>query len=198
MASLGTWPSTIDVISFRLVMMTNQRVNASPEGGSEQAFDRLNDRWMAYATLAQASEEDAAEIEALVNSFRGQVNWIELGHLARPAVRGTISGSPTLAALAAQGASSIQVQASVGQTVKKGDMLGVSGLLLMSSADATANGSGVITVSLTNRLRTGLASGAAVTISQPTAPFRLLSSSGVGYVGGYISEEVTLTFGEKI
>src|SRR5206468_5400955 len=51
MASLGTWPSWIGVKSARFMLQTNQRVNASPFGGSEQALDMLNDRLMCYLTL---------------------------------------------------------------------------------------------------------------------------------------------------
>jgi hypothetical protein len=42
----------------------------------------------------------------------------------------------------------------------------------MASADATANGLGVITIPLANRLRTALANGAAITLTKPTAAFR--------------------------
>lgn len=200
MPSLGTWPSTIVPMSARFVLQTNQRVNASPGGGSEQAVDMLNDRWMAYITLPIEKFADAAKVEAFLASFRGQVNWVDLWHFARPTPQGTIAGAPTVSGAHAQGASSLIVQtvpAVPGATVKSGDMLGAGGLLLMASADATANGSGVITVPLVNRLRTALSAGAAITITQPKAPFRLLQHSGVEYSRG-ITGEVSLTMGEKI
>lgn len=198
MPSLGTWPSAYVPTEFKLVLQTNQRVNASPFGGSEQAVDMLNDRWMAYMTLPVSLIADAGGIEALVASFRGQVNWIDLWHMARPTPLGTITGSPTISGAHSQGASSLVIAgAGAGKTVKAGDMLGAGGLLLMAASDATANGSGVVTVPLVNRLRTALSGGGAVTLTQPKASFRLLSTSGVGYVGP-LSEEVTLTFGEKI
>lgn len=199
MASIGTWPAAFEPISFKLEQVTNQRVNSSPGGMVGEAVDLLNERWMVYMTLPQATEEDAQQIEALVNNFRGQVNWISLWHMARPAPRGTISGSPTLQANVAQGAKVLPIQAVAGQTVLGGDLLGVGGLLLMAAPGTyTADGGGVLSVTITGYVRKALTLGDAVTINKPTAPFRLLSTSGVGYAGGEISEEVTFTFEEKI
>ena len=75
--------------------------------------------------------------------------------------------------------------------------MGVGGLLLMVASDATANGSGVISVSLANRLRVAQSSGAAVTWSAPTVPMRLLQSSGVQYQPGYAGA-ISLDFAEAI
>lgn len=198
MSSLGTWPSSIHPLSARFVPQTNQRVNAAPGGGSEQAVDMLNDRWMCYLTLPVRRFEEAAAVETFLASFRGQTRWIDLWHFARPTPYGTISGSPTLSGAHAQGAAALIVQAAVGETVEGGDMLGAGGLLLMAAPGThTADGSGVIEVPLVNRLRTALADEAAVTIDKPTAPFRLLSHSGVEFTRG-IAGEVTLTLGEKI
>lgn len=196
MATLGSWPASLVPTSFRLVLQTTQRVNASPFGGSEQAVDLLNDRWMAYITLAQAYPEDARAIEAFVASFRGQVNTVDLWHLASPTPLGTITGSPTISGAHAQGADELNIATTTGYTVKAGDLLGVNGLLLMMQADATA-AAGVLEVPIVNRLRTALTNGMAVTHTQPKAPFRLLSHSGVGYSGEF-SEVVTMTLGEAI
>lgn len=197
MASLGTWPAGIKPTDARLTMQTNQRVNASPFGGSEQAVDMLNDRWMMTLTLAPMFNRDGGAVESFLASFRGQVNTVNLWHFARPTPVGTLDGSPTLSASAAQGAASIAIATTAGRTLKAGDMVGAGGLLLMAAADATANGSGVLTVSLTNRLRIALSAGAAVTWNKPTAAFRLLAHSGVGYSGS-MAEEVTMSLGEAI
>jgi hypothetical protein len=84
-----------------------------------------------------------------------------------------------------------------GTTLLAGDLLGVGGLLLMVAADATANGSGVITVTLANRLRTAQSISAAVTWNQPTAPMRLLQNSGVQYQPGFAGG-ISLDFAEAI
>lgn len=194
--ALITLPTWFKPRACSLVQSTNQRVNASPFGGSEQAIDLLNDRWLMTCELTASKRDAAAAIEAFINSMRGQTNTVALYHFARQNVRGTIAGAKTLSASAAQGASSISITATTGTTLLAGDMIGVGGLLLMVAADATAS-AGVMSVSITNRLRVALSSGAAVTTSKPTSTFRMLGNSGVSYVPGY-ANTVSFDFGEAI
>jgi hypothetical protein len=115
MASLGTWPAAIRPATCRLTPFVNQRVNASPFGGSEQVVDMLNDRWLCSLSLPVRKHAPAASVEAFLNSFRGQVNTVNLWHFTRPVPRGTLRGAPTLASLAAQGASSLALTGFTGQ-----------------------------------------------------------------------------------
>jgi hypothetical protein len=186
--------------SGQLTLSTNQRVNAAPFGGSEQAVDLLNDRWLCTLSLPPNTQANAAQLEAFIAAMRGQTNTVNLAHPLRKAPRGTMRGTLTLSAAAAQGAASISITGGAGQagtTLLAGDLLGVGGLLLMVAADATANGSGVITVTLANRLRVAQASAAAVTWSAPTVPMRLLQTSGVQYQPGYAGS-ISLDFAEAI
>jgi hypothetical protein len=192
--ALITLPTIFEPASCTLSLSVNQRVNAAPFGGSEQAIDLLNDRWLLTCELPNNSYATTAQIDAFVGAMRGQVNTVALWHFARPTPRGTIAGAKTLSASAAQGASSIGITAT--GTVLAGDMLGVGGLLLMAAADATSS-AGVITVTLANRLRTALSSGAAVTTTKPTANFRLLGTSGTKYLRGYATT-ASFDFGEAI
>lgn len=196
--SLITLPAAFRVRSCQLRMSTNQRVSASPFGGSEQAVDMLNDRWLLSCELPEAPAADGRWREAFIESMRGQVNWVALYHFQHQAPAGTARGTQTLNASAAQGASSIQitgVSPSTG-TYLAGDLVGVDGLLLRVGTDCTAV-AGVITVPLANRLRKALTSGAAVTWYRPTALFRLLSDSGVRYTPS-IASALSLEFGEYI
>jgi hypothetical protein len=195
-----TRPTQLSPSSCILTMSTNQRVSASPFGGSEQAVDMLNDRWLMSLEVDARDFADAAYIEAFVNSLRGQVNTVALHHFARPAPRGTMRGTLTLSAGASQGSGTLNITGGSGQaskTLLAGDMLGCGGLLLMVASDATANGSGVITVNLTNRVRTLLASAATVAWDKPTANFRMVGNSGVQY-GSASSEAMSFDFAEKI
>ena len=196
--SLITLPSLFMPRSVVFTQSVNQRVSAAPFGGSEQAVDLLNDRWLVSLELPPHFNSTMAAMEAFIGALRGQTNWVNLWHFMRPAPRGTVRGTLTLNAAAAQGASSIEVTGcspSTG-TLLAGDVLGVGGLLLMVASDCTAV-AGVITVPITNRLRTAQSGGAAVTWDKPTAPFRMLSSSGVQYTPG-VSQPVTFDFAEKI
>jgi hypothetical protein len=198
MASLGTWPSTRGVMSCRMELRANQRVNAAPGGGSEQVVDLLNDRWVMYLTLPAETNDNAHALEAFLHSFRGQTNTVLAWHFKREAPRGTMRGTPTIKTTVAAGASQIVIATGVpGCTLEPGDMVGSMGLLLMGSAAGTADGAGDLTLNLVNRLRTGLTAGDAVTWDKPTATFRKLSDSGVNYFRG-TSEEVSLVLGEVI
>lgn len=193
-----TLPAAFMPRSCQLNMAVNQRVNAAPFGGSEQAIDLLNDRWLLSCELPASRHAGSAWREAFIASLRGQTNTCNLWHFTRPAPRGTVRGTLTLLGSAAQGAASLVLTGcspSTG-TLLAGDMLGVGGLLLMVAADATASG-GVITVTLANRLRTAQSAGAAVTWDKPTAAFRLLSTSGVQYTPG-VAAPVSFDFGEAI
>lgn len=198
MASLGTWPATIRPKTCRFLLRTNQVVNASPFGGEEQVVDRLNDRWSCSLTLPVRRHAQAAEVEAFLATFRGQVNWISLWHFVRPAPRGTLRGTLLTSGTQAQGASSLVLSGGTAAgTVLKGDVFGAGSQLLMASADATADGSGNITIALANRLRAAIATAQSVTWDKPTAPFRLMSHSGVTFVPGS-ADEVTLELIEKV
>jgi hypothetical protein len=178
---------------------TNQIVNSSPQGGNEQAVDRLNDRWVASVTMPVRTHADSRALEAFLARFRGQVNWIDLWHMGQWSGQpsGTMRGSPVLLSAAAQGADELRITTDAGATLLAGDLVGVGGLLFMVAEDCTAGGGGTLTVPIVNRVRTAQALGAAVTWNKPTASFRVVSHSGVHYVGG-VSEEVTIELRERI
>lgn len=196
--SLITLPAAFRPRSCQLNLSTNQRVNAAPFGGSEQAIDLLNDRWLLTCELPADRLDAAAWREAFIGSLRGQVNTVNLWHFTRPVPAGTGRGTLTLAANAAQGAASIMVTGCYPATgtLLAGDMLGLGGLLLMVAADCTAV-AGNLTVPLANRLRSAQTAGAAVSWSKPTAPFRLLSTSGVLYEPG-VANPTSFDFGEAV
>lgn len=196
--ALITPPTTFKPRACTLVQSVTQRVSASPFGGSEQAIDLLNDRWLCNVELPPSTQAAAAALEAFTGAMRGQTNTVQLWHFARPKPQGTVRGTLTLNASAAQGAASIVLTgcSPSNGTLLAGDMLGVGGLLLMVASDCTAS-AGVITVPITNRLRTAQSSGAAVTWDKPKATFRMLSASGVQYTPG-IAQGVSFDFGEAI
>ena len=199
--SLITLPAGFRPVTCFPTLYVVQRVNSSPYGGSEQAVDLLNDRWLMTCELPPSPRHsEGAWREAFINNLRGQSNTVALWHFTRPAPRGTMRGTLTLNASAAQGASSIVVTGGAGQagtTLLAGDLLGVGSLLLQVGADCTANGSGVVTVPIANRLRRALSSGASVTWDKPTAEFRLATHSGVHYGPRSVSA-TSFDFVEKI
>lgn len=197
MPSLGTWPSTIKPASCRLQLQSNQRAAASPGGGSEQVVDMLNDRWMMSLTLPSEDFARAAAVEAFLASFRGLVNWAEVWHFARPQPRGTLRGTLTTSGAQAQGAAQLVLAGGTnGQTILAGDVIGAGGQLLMAAGDAIVT-AGVITIPLVNRLRAAIAAGQPAVWDKPTAPFRIVSHSGVGFSQG-VTGEVQVELAEVI
>ena len=199
--SLITLPTEFKARSVSMRQFVSQRVAASPFGGSEQVTDLLNDRWLMSVELPPLSQADASVIESWIATMRGQSNTVALYHLLRQVPRGTLTvTSGTLAiASASQGASTVTMAAAgLTGTLLPGDLFGAGGLLFevaytASVATAAANS---ITVSITNRVRTALTA-ATVTLTRPTATFRLLSSSGIKFVPGY-AESPSFEFGEAI
>lgn len=184
--------------SCTLTQSTNQLAHASPYGGSEQVVDLLNDRWLMNCELAQGSRATGAWREAFIASMRGKSNTVALYHFARKAPAGTLRGTLSMSAAALQGASSIVIKGGspATGTLQAGDMIGVGGLLLMVAADCAAS-AGVVTVPIANRLRKAIAIDAAVTWDKPTAMFRLMDTSGIGYAPG-LSNGVSFDFAEAI
>ena len=181
-----------------LMLATNQRVSASPFGGSEQAVDMLNDRWMMSVDLPPSSHANAAWLEAFIGAMRGQTNVVALYHFARSQPRGTARGTMLINGAVAQGAASIAIDGispSTG-TLLAGDMLGVSGQLFMVAADVTASG-GAATVTIVNRVRSSIADNTTVTWDRPTALFRLLSLPSVAYAPG-LATSTGFDFAEAI
>lgn len=196
--SLITLPADFVPRTCQIEPVTNQRLAASPFGGSEQVTDLLNDHWRMAVSLPNSPHAWGAWREAFIASFRGQVNWVALWHFVRPQPRGTMRGTPTLSGAHAQGVAALAITGgTAGGTLLAGDMLGVGGLLCMVASDITLDGSGAGSVAIVNRLRVAQSGGAAVTWDRPTALFRLLSSSGVGYAPG-VAGGPSFEFKEKI
>lgn len=191
-------PAGFAARDFTMRMVTNQVSFSAPFGGSEQVADRLNDRWSISLTTPSRSSADAAQIEAFVNAMRGMTNTCNLYHMQRKVPRGTMRGIPaTTSNPAAQGTATIGIATSIGATLLAGDMIGAGGLLLQVAEDCTADGIGLLTVPLVNRLRKSIAVGSPVTWDKPTAPFRLMTNASVLYQPGY-AEGVSLDFAEAI
>ena len=194
-----TLPTAFKPRTCRLEMQTSQRVNASPFGGSEQAVDLLNDRWLLSCDMAPSTlHANGAWAEAFKGNLRGQTNVVALWHFTRPAPRGTARGTILTSAIVAQGARSIPIDGispSTG-TLLAGDMIGIGSQLFMVAADVTAV-AGAATVSVVNPVRTALANNATVTWDKPTALFRLLSGGDVSY-SPRMMEIDAYQFGEAI
>jgi hypothetical protein len=191
-------PSGLVISNFSLALMSTQRGFASPYAGSEQVIDLLNDRWMASAEIAPMVDAQGGMMEGFLTSLRGMTNTVNLWHMARPVPQGTMRGSPTINGAHAIGVTTIAITTTAGATMKQGDLFGVSSLLLIAAADCTADGSGHISVPISNRLRKALAGGEAVTWDHPTAPFRCITPKPTPAYSGGLAGAVQVDFAEAV
>lgn len=150
-----------------------------------QALEAAPPLWATtlVSTAVKDNESACGSWQAMLMQLRGRTNQIAVHNFGRPQPLGTMRGIMTLNAAAAQGATTLSVIASGenSKTLLKGDMIGVgSGItkqVVMVVADATSNGSGVISVTTEPALRNAHSSGAAVVWDKPTALFRMRESS---------------------
>lgn len=168
----------------RLWIEENALVVTSPLTGSTAVRELPGARWRMTLDYPTAVSEDAAAREAFWNMI-GRTNTVKVWHPRRPVPRGTMRGAPVLNATAAKGATSIAILTTIGATLLAGDCIGLSGQLLQIMSDATANGSGVLTVTIKPKLTAGRSASTAVVWDRPRVEMRALSPIEHPYVPGY-------------
>lgn len=191
-----TFPSTLKVARCTWAQQRNDIEFRSMFGA--QAVEASAPVWQVTLEVTLGLEASAGAWKALGMQLRGKTNQLALWDLARPAPLGTMRGTITLNADAAQGATTLSVFAS-GQTSKtllQGDYLGI-GLnltqqVVMIMADATSNGSGIISVTIEPPLRTAFSIGEAISWDKPKALFRRVDSKFGWQNYGAVVEGFTL------
>ena len=189
------WPDSLCPRTFSLKLLADVRATGSVYGGSEIVNDLADDTWAATMEIDSRSGDTAATLEALVNYLQGGIHTAEFGHFARPLPRGTVMATLT-SGITLKGADSLVLTTAVGQTIKAGDMLGISGLLLQCAETVTATTT-VTEVKLVNRLRKVVAPNNAVNFNNPKIKWRLDTASQVSNLVGYTGP-VSLSFIEDI
>jgi hypothetical protein len=185
------WPTGFVPSAMRFTQLGRNLSFVSQVSGGEESRSLAPAKWLVNITMPV--KKDNREFVAFTMKLRGGVNYFSVYDFTRPVPKGTMRGTMTLDASASLGASSLSITAGVGQantTLKAGDWLKAGSQLFMVVDNATANGSGVITVNIEPPVRTALSGGAAVTWDKPTTVYRMKSSEAgfdvlnVGYVGG--------------
>lgn len=145
----------------------------SPLSGATQTVEFPGGRWEVAFVLENLQEADAALVDAFAARLRGRAGRFTLHNFARPTPRGTIAGTPLVKGAGQTGNALTIDGCTVGTTLLAGDFIGVNGELKMVVADATANGSGEMTLTLEPPLRSSPADNAPITTNKPTATFML-------------------------
>jgi len=153
---------------------------SNPVTGASMARRLAPPRWTtSLATHKALRPQDVAALDALRMELDGSVHQLALYDIKHPQPRGTMRGSLTLSADVAQGAVSISVTGGAGQaatTLLRGDRIGIGSgsqrQVVMVMADAVADGSGVIALTISPAARWAYLSGTVVNWLRPTALFR--------------------------
>lgn len=191
-------PTGLEVIAFSMPRQINQRAFGSFYGGSETVVNLLNSRWRIHLELAPMGSDDAGLIEGVIGSLEGMANVVDLWHMSRPTPKGSMRGTPTVNGAHSQGATTLSIATVAGATLKIGDIVGVNNLLLMAKADATADGGGILALSLTHPIRTALSNAATITWDHPKSPFRCITDLAAPQYHDGIADSVSLDFVEDI
>jgi hypothetical protein len=190
--SVITLPTAIGILQQGWGQHRNDIEYRSPFGA--QAVEGSGPLWVAAIVAPPRNKDVVGAWQSLMLRLRGRTNQLAMHCLSRPAPLGTMRGTMTLNAEALQGAVALSIVASGenAKTLVEGDLLGLgSGVtqqVVMLTADATSNGSGVIAVSIEPPLRYTHAAAAAVTWDKPQVLFRRkVSASNWDYKGSTIS-----------
>lgn len=165
------WPTWLSLAQVEIGLQRQTVQHRSPSNGAFQSVDLLSWFWVMTVSLPPKLRSEAGKFEALFNAMVGGAQPIYAWHFTRPVPTGTMRGTPTLAANAAQFANTFSIQTTAGATLLAGDMIGIGSELLQVLNDATADGSGVMSVTTANRSRNAYTTSQAVVWNKPSAQF---------------------------
>lgn len=156
-------------------LVSNTQTFQSPLSGSVQTLEMPGARWRAAFTLSALEDVDSAALRAFLVQLRGQSGRFYLYNFARSAPAGVAVGTPIVSGAGQTGTTLVTSGwlNSITGILKAGDYFGVNGELKMVVADTNSNGAGVATITFEPPLRSSPANSAAITVSKPTAVFKL-------------------------
>lgn len=156
----------------------NQQVFRSPLTGAQQVVELTGAAWVIAATFGSLKQAEAATLGAFIARLRGSVNTFTWHHRGHPTPRGVGTGTPLVAGASQTGASLTTDGWTPSQTgiLLAGDFFAVNGELKRLVTDADSDGAGAATLTFEPPLRASPADDAAITVTQPTATFRLLDA----------------------
>lgn len=181
--------------------LDNDRFTTSPLSGYSQTLSVPGSRHEVVLTFPPQKQSDRDKLEAFLWKLNGVEHRVSLWDMGQGARTGQPAGTinrtgVTVSSTAAQFATTMVLTGcGASTTMLANDRFSVNGQLLINVDDATANGSGVMT--LTNfrpMLRAQATAGAAITLIKPTALFFLPEPVRLPRVESYMAPELTVRF----
>lgn len=171
-------------VSVEIGLKSNTQIAVSDLSGYVQTRELPGARWSLSFRFQDLQKDDAALLEAFLAQLRGQANRARVPLWGRGTRRGTWAGSPKVnnevgsPTLSQTGHTLYLRDFTPGATVKKGDYfnIGAGGQLCMMVADATADGSGLLTATVEPGIRVAPAHNTAIVSTDPVVPYMILQN----------------------
>lgn len=175
------WPQTglYTPTELKLMVVQNQAATKSLLSGYTQILTRPGARWGWDVRLSDVTPDELAQVEAYITRLNGREHWISFFDWLRPVPRGTINlGGVTTSGTISQFATSATLTGcGASKTLLAGDWLQLGTQLVMNVTDATANGSGVMTIEFRHMARAQIASASAVVLDHPVSNYIVAESN---------------------
>lgn len=192
------WPDDIVYVPerFEIGVRGPASVATSPTVGALYVTPTAAPRFVAVLGFNGQTSAAQAQREALFARIAGQTNFVTMWHLLRREPRGTLRGTPTLAASLGQGATQAIITCTSGATLKAGDLIKIGTQTVIVAADAAAVSTS-ITVDFCNPLRAAVSSGTAVEWDKPRIKWLLDTPEVyVPYQQGGLGDRFSVAFVE--
>ena len=174
-------------VSWNWRKLSNTQTFESPLTKSVQTLALPGARWACTSNWDSLQAADAALLRAFLASLRGTAGRFYLSNRVHTAPRGTVGGTPLVKGASQTGSSLVTDGWTAGATLLAGDFIGFNAgaELRMVIADATADGSGNMTISLDEPIRVSPADNSAIVKTSPTCVMRLVSDEAAwSYASG--------------
>lgn len=185
MATIDANDSWLNLVeSMRMEPRSHVRASRSPYDGSVQTVGMPGGYWQAVLTFRRLHADTVGVVRALVAQLQGGATRLRLYDLTRPVPRGTLRGEPRVNGANQIGQSLAIDGCEAGADLQAGDMIGVSGQLLMVTERCIANASGQMTVAVNFPLLTAPADNAIIEWDRVKALFVLDPDARPGWRSG--------------
>ena len=166
-------------LTFSAVSIVGE--SRSPFTGESQIYVHGGGWYELEVRMPPMARADAEDVVAFLLGLNGVQGTFAFGDLANTSPRGTWAGSPKVLGAHAAGVKTVAMDGfSVGGTVKNGDWLqagtGASAHLHKVVKDATADGSGLLTLEIWPGTRAALADNDTFVTSSPKGVWRLANN----------------------
>ena len=177
--SVTTWPETLQPAQCKFGRLNSDTHSMSPTTRTRQIVRRNRPLWQANITW-KVKPKQVSEMRYQMERLNGGSECVKLrDYAAKPIARTGITLLSSAAILAVS-LTLAGFPVSTSNVVRAGDYLELGGYLYIIAADASSNGSGQATVSLTSPLQVASAASSAVELAAPGRIMRQTSPDWSG------------------